>query len=60
MGIYIGECKEYYKPEEYVIEEDQGQQQKTRDQVRGGWELSMGNGKKYWNQRKHFVIRRPG
>ena len=60
MGLLIGDCKENYKPEEDLTAEDQGRQQKTRDRVRGGWELSMGNGKKNRNQRKNFDSRRPG
>ena len=58
--LSIGECKEYSKPEKYLIAEDQGQQQKTRDRVTGGWELSIGSGKKYRNQKNHSDRRRSG
>ena len=35
MGLSSGECKVNSKTEEYLTEEDQGRQQKTRDQVGG-------------------------
>ena len=60
MGQSIGKCKENSKPEKYLTAEDQGRKQKTRDRVRGGWDLLMGSGKKNQNQRKNFDRRRPG
>ena len=45
MGISIGECKENYKPEEYLTVEYQGRKHNTRDRFRGRLELSIGEWK---------------